>query len=463
MDEAPGTRIVPEPHFSSDLEPPADTLRIKPQGRGLVGKHPHSLGFFQQKGRKMTHLESRRLPGMGLIGSALVLLLAMSLLFAGGCTATTQASAEDGDGASEKAASTSKSDSSEDGDEEENEEEAVPVQVTQLSTGRMEQVLLYSANLEAENHVQVYAQAARLVRELLVEEGDTVEKGDVLLRLLDEEQRNNLAKARSQLDKSDREFQRLERLFDEELISEQKISDATYDLEQLRIAVSDAERELGYTQVKAPISGTVTSRLVKLGDQVSVNQHLFDIVDFDSMVALVYVPEKNLAQLAPGQVARVSSQALGERIYPGSIDRIAPVVDPKTGTLKVTVAVGRQAGLLPGLYVDVALVTAVHDQALLMPKRALVYDKDRVFVFRLSEERRVERLTLDPTLADRDNVKVEAPLQAGDQIVVAGQAGLKDGTLVSLPGDKEKLEEDPDALPDSQATAQVASADGTPS
>jgi membrane fusion protein (multidrug efflux system) len=411
----------------------------------------------------MTHLESRRLPGMGLIGSALVLLLAMSLLFAGGCTATTQASAEDGDGASEKAASTSKSDSSEDGDEEENEEEAVPVQVTQLSTGRMEQVLLYSANLEAENHVQVYAQAARLVRELLVEEGDTVEKGDVLLRLLDEEQRNNLAKARSQLDKSDREFQRLERLFDEELISEQKISDATYDLEQLRIAVSDAERELGYTQVKAPISGTITSRLVKLGDQVSVNQHLFDIVDFDSMVALVYVPEKNLAQLAPGQVARVSSQALGERVYPGSIDRIAPVVDPKTGTLKVTVAVGRQAGLLPGLYVDVALVTAVHDQALLMPKRALVYDKDRVFVFRLSEERRVERLTLDPTLADRDHVKVEAPLQPGDQIVVAGQAGLKDGTLVSLPGDKEKLEEDPDALPDSQATAQVASADGTPS
>jgi membrane fusion protein (multidrug efflux system) len=377
----------------------------------------------------MTHLESRRLPGMGLIGSALVLLLAMSLLFAGGCTATTQASAEDGDGASEKAASTSKSDSSEDGDEEENEEEAVPVQVTQLSTGRMEQVLLYSANLEAENHVQVYAQAARLVRELLVEEGDTVQKGDVLLRLLDEEQRNNLAKARSQLDKSDREFQRLERLFDEELISEQKISDATYDLEQLRIAVSDAERELGYTQVKAPISGTVTSRLVKLGDQVSVNQHLFDIVDFDSMVALVYVPEKNLAQLAPGQVARVSSQALGERVYPGSIDRIAPVVDPKTGTLKVTVAVGRQAGLLPGLYVDVALVTAVHDQALLMPKRALVYDKDRVFVFRLSEERRVERLTLDPTLADRDNVKVEAPLQAGDQIVVAGPAGTRPAPL----------------------------------
>jgi membrane fusion protein (multidrug efflux system) len=327
----------------------------------------------------------------------------------------------------------------------------------------MEQVLRYSANLEAENHVQVYSQAARLVRELLVEEGDNVQEGDVLVRLLDEEQRNNLAKARSQLDKSSREFQRFERLFKEELISEQKISDATYDLEQLRIAVSDAERELGYTQVKAPISGTITSRRVKLGDQVSLNQHLFDIVDFDSLVARVYVPEKSLALLAPGQLARVTSQALGENIFPGSIDRIAPVVDPRTGTLKVTVSVGRQAGLLPGLYVDVALVTAVHDQALLLPKRALVYDKDRVFVFRLGEDRRVERLTLDPTLANRDHVEVEAPLQTGDQVVVAGQAGLKDGTLVSLPGDAEQVEEDPEALPDSQATAQVASVGGTPS
>jgi membrane fusion protein (multidrug efflux system) len=409
----------------------------------------------------MTHRILKRLPGMGLFGSSLVILLALSLLVSGGCTASTQASADDGDNSSEKAASIDKDGT--DADDEADKEEAVPVEVTQLATGRMEQVLRYSANLEAESHVQVYSQAARLVRELLVEEGDNVKEGDVLLRLVDEEQRNNLAKARSQLDKSDREFQRLERLFKEELISEQKISEATYDLEQLRIAVSDAERELGYTQVKAPIAGTVTARLVKLGDQVSINQHLFDIVDFASMVARVYGPEKNLAQLKPGQMARITSQALGEHVFKGSIDRIAPVVDPKTGTLKVTVAVGSQTGLLPGLYVDVALVTAVHDQALLMPKRALVYDKDRVFVFRLGEDRRVERLALAPTLSDRNHVKVEAPLEPGDQVVVAGQAGLKDGTLVSLPGDADEIEEDSDALSDGQVAAQVASADGTPS
>jgi len=406
----------------------------------------------------MTHINRNNKTAMGLFGPLLLLLLLLSLPVISGCTASsTEASSSD-----DAVKTSSGGEDEADSGEEEDKEEAVPVEVTALGTGRMEEVLRYSANLEAEKHVQVYAQTARLVRELLVEEGDVVRRGDVLLLLDDEQQRNNLAKAKSQLAKSEREFQRLERLFGEELISEQKISDATYDLEQLRIAVAEAQREMTYTKVTAPISGTVTIRLVKLGDQVSINQHLFDIVDFDSMVARVYVPEKNLSQLRPGQVARISARALGGKTYTGSIDRIAPVVDPRTGTLKVTVAVGRQAGLLPGLYVDVALVTSVHDNALLMPKRALVYDKDRVFVFRLGEDRRVERLILDPTLSDRDHVEVGAPLSPGDEIVVAGQTGLKDGTLVSLPGDEEATEED-DNLTADQGAAQVAQVDGTPS
>ena len=62
------------------------------------------------------------------------------------------------------------------------------MEVAPLGRGPIEAVLRYSANLEAESEVQVYSQAARLVTELLVEEGDAVAKGQVLLRLQDEEQ-----------------------------------------------------------------------------------------------------------------------------------------------------------------------------------------------------------------------------------------------------------------------------------
>jgi membrane fusion protein (multidrug efflux system) len=333
-------------------------------------------------------------------------------------------------------------------------EEAVPVEVASLVRGPIESVLRSSANLEAENDVQVFSQASRLVRELLVEEGDQVARDQVLLRLQDEEQRNALTKVRSQLDKARREYDRQQRLFDQQLISEQAFTDATHELEQLEISLSDAQRELSYTEVRAPISGTITARVVMLGDQIQTGQHLFDIVDFDSIVARIYVPEKNLQALRPGQPARILAQAIEGREYDGVVKRIAPIVDARSGTVKVTVAVGRQPGLLPGMYVDVDLVTATHNQAVLVPKRALVYDDDEIFVYRLADDRRVERIHIEPMLADKRFVEPRGGLTAGDEVVIAGQAGLKDGARVSLPGD-EDADEETDAAAES-VVAQTA-------
>ena len=185
-------------------------------------------------------------------------------------------------------------------------------------------------------------------------------------------------------------------------------------------------------------------RMVNLGDQVSISQHLFDIVDFDSLVARIYVPEKNLALLQAGQPARLSAQALNAHAYTGTVERISPVVDPKSGTIKVTVAVGGQPGLRPGLYVDVDLVTAVHAKALRVPKRALIYDNDLIYVYKLGDDSRVQRVTVVPTLMDRDYVEPASGLAAGDQIVVAGQAGLKTGSLVSLPETQEASTSEPE-------------------
>jgi membrane fusion protein (multidrug efflux system) len=339
-----------------------------------------------------------------------------------------------------------------DDEDDEDEEEPVPVEVVSLEQGEIEAVLRFSSNLEAEDEVQVFSQAKRLIRELLVEEGDLVRRDEVLIRLQDEEQRSQLAKVKSQLDKAEREFERQKSLFDQELISQQMFTDAKFDYEQKQIAVADAERELGYTEVRAPIAGTVTQRLVKVGDQVQIGQHLFDIVDFDSIVARVFVPEKHLEQLRPGLQARVTTAATGGRSFNGEVDRVAPVVDPRSGTVKVTIALGAQEGLRPGLYADVDLVVATDDAALLVPKRALVYDADQMFVYRLGEERRVERVFIEPVLTDKDHIEPLEGLDSGDQVVVAGQAGLKDKALVSLPGDEE--EEDSDEADEFTETAQ---------
>ena len=319
-------------------------------------------------------------------------------------------------------------------------EEAAPVAALPLGRGAIESVLRYSTNLEAETEVEVYSEATRLVTQLLVEEGDYVRKGQILLRLQDEEQKSALARVDSQLQKARREYERQKRLYDQELIAEQVYTDATYELEQLQLARGDAERELSYTVVRAPISGMLTARLVSLGDHVQSNQHLFSIVDFDSIVARIYVPEKELSRLAVGQQARLMAQAQGEQVRHGAIERIAPVVDSRSGTVKVTLSVPRGAGLRPGMYVEVELVAETDPNALLVPKRALVYDEDQVYVFRVTDSETVERTLIEPLIEQRDWVKVDGALHDGERVVVAGQAGLRDGAKVRLLSLEEALD-----------------------
>jgi len=313
-------------------------------------------------------------------------------------------------------------------------DEAIPVAALPMFRGRIESVLRFSTNLEAESRVDVLSEAERHVTELLVEEGDTVRAGQTLLLLEDEAQRTALRRVESQLDRSRLEYERQKRLFEQDLISEQAYNQARYDTEQLELALEDAERELSYATVQAPISGVITERVVNVGDHVETHAKLFQIVDFDSIVARVFVPERQLSGLFVGQPARVLAQSLaGSR--EAAIERISPVVDPQSGTVKVTLGIPGNQGLLPGMYVEVDLVAAVEDDALLAPKRALVYDQEQVFVFRVAEGAegpRAERLLVSILIESEDVVQLAGDLAEGQRLIVAGQAGLKDGARVRL-------------------------------
>ncbi len=313
-------------------------------------------------------------------------------------------------------------------------DDAIPVAALPMFRGRIESVLRFSTNLEAENRVDVLAEAERHVTDLLVEEGDTVLVGQTMLLLEDEAQRTALKRVESQLERSRLEYERQKRLFEQDLISEQAYNQARYDMEQLELALEDAERELSYATVTAPISGVVTERLINVGDHVETHAKLFEIVDFDSIVARVFVPERQLAGLFVGQPARVLAQSLaGSR--GAAIERISPVVDPQSGTVKVTLGIPGNQGLLPGMYVEVDLVAAALEDTLLAPKRALVYDQEQVFVFRVAQGDdgpRAERLLVRILIESEDVVHLEGDLADGERLVVAGQAGLKDGARIRL-------------------------------
>ena len=312
---------------------------------------------------------------------------------------------------------------------------AVLVEVTEIALGPIERVLTTSSSLEAEQEVRVIARTANQVVELLVEEGDLAAKNQLLAQLEDDVQKSALLKAENQTAKAREEFKRQESLFQQNLISEQVFRDSRYDLRQLELSLEDAKRELGYTEIRAPIAGTIARRFLKLGDEVANGQHLFDIVDFDSIVARLYIPEKELGALKIGQEVRVAANAFPNQPFKAYVDRISPIVEAGSGMIKVTVDFKDVGSLRPGMSVNAGIVVETKSDAVLVPKKALTYDGDRQYVFRLKPGRQVERIQIDPGLEDAFMIEALSEIQPGDQIVIAGQTGLKDNARVRLPND----------------------------
>jgi membrane fusion protein, multidrug efflux system len=327
----------------------------------------------------------------------------------------------------------------------------IAVEVETVRLGPIESTLRTFATLEAEQEVKVLSRTGNRVVELLVEEGDEVAMDDLLVRLDDANQQVAVSRAENSLAKARQEFSRLEALYAQNLISEQVFTDGRFELRALELTLEDAQRDLAYTVIRAPIAGTVTRRLVKLGDLVGPNQHLFDLIDFKSLVARIYVPEKDLAQLAVDQKARVTATALAGQVFIGRIQRIAPVVESRSGTVKVTIGFHEPGPLRPGMYVDVELILDARADAVLLSKRALILDGDQTYAFRMSTNRRVERLLVHPRASDSFHVEPTTGFAEGDEVVVAGQTGLKNGALVRLPGD-----------PDPGATNQVGATAARP-
>ncbi len=327
---------------------------------------------------------------------------------------------------------------------------AIFVQLDALKMGPMEATLKSSSNFTAERQVEIMSRTANLVAKLNVEEGDQVKEAEVLAELENDIQIIQYDRAKNQYDRTFQEFQRQKRLYDQELVSEQAFSDIQFDLKQNEIAMKDAERELNYTRILTPIPGTVTQRMINVGEQVSMNMTLFEIIDFDSIVSIIYVPERNLPYLNVGQDARLEAPSLNGGKFDGYIQRISPVVDNRTGTIKVTLGLKpnpMNQSARPGLFLNVELILKTFDSVLRIPKRALVYEGDQMFVFIAEEkdgQQYAKREALEADLTDRDHVKpVDGSIfKEGMEIIVAGQTGLKDGAMIRLTPQEPEIDED---------------------
>jgi RND family efflux transporter MFP subunit len=309
----------------------------------------------------------------------------------------------------------------------------VPVIVEEVVRADMEAFLDGSSTLMAEDHVDVVSQATGVAVELFVEEGDRVREGQILVRLAYEELELAERAARSDLEKLRADYERAEALSKEELIAEEEYQGLRFDFEGAEIEWRQRKLDLEHTRILAPISGVITERLVNVGQLVQRNEAVFRLVDFDSLVAPVFIPEKYLASLRVGQRALVRPRGLGNDVFEGGIVRVSPIVDSQSGTVKVTVGLDRRTGLRPGMFANVQIVLDTHENTVVLSKKALVFEDELPHVFVVTEEK-AEKRRLELGYQDAQRVEVTAGVEPGESVVLVGQSALKEGSVVAVQG-----------------------------
>lgn len=333
-----------------------------------------------------------------------------------------------------------------------------------------------TGHVTAENQVEVLAKGTGHCVSVLVEEGDTVEKGQVLAELDKDEMEAQVRQSRVNASQQEAAYERADRGYEQGIISKAERDNALYSYEQAKATLEMQEVQLSFLTIRAPIDGVVTKRLLQEGMLVSSGMPLFNIVDPSSYILPIQVTERSLPRLRVGQQARVRIDSSGARDFLATVRRINPGVDPQSGTVKVILdfAPGDYPYLRESAFARYSLVMDTHEDALVVPKDAIIEENAQRYVMVVEpagapgpdsaeagpaggangaeaaaaggETRWIaSRVEVETGLEDSDYTEILAGIDDESLVITLGQQTVDSGDLVRV-GNMEAVLEARDAL-----------------
>ncbi|WP_333609327.1 efflux RND transporter periplasmic adaptor subunit [Arsukibacterium sp.] len=315
---------------------------------------------------------------------------------------------------------------------------AIPVEAAMARLGEISSSYHTNTTLAARAETDVISKTSGIVQQVLAEEGDYVKAGQLLAVLDNERQRLMLAREQAELSRLDSELKRMSEMHQRQLVSTDVYDKLRWQFDAVKAAVDLAELSVRETEIRAPIDGVVARRYVKTGQLISqmAPQSLFHLVANAELEAVVHIPEQQLAQAKAGQAA--SLIFAGMLPVQAQISRISPVVDAQSGTVRTTLIINNTQGQLrPGMFAQVELKFDVKTDAVLLPKRAIMLTDNQPSVFVVDAQGKVERKTVHTGYSSETSVEILSGIQAGEQVVIAGQGALKEQSLVNVVSTRE--------------------------
>lgn len=353
------------------------------------------------------------------------------------------------------------------------------VEVVKAGRGTFTLTVEETGYIKAANDREVQATLAAQVRELLVETGDKVMSGQVLIKLSSPELTAETESARSQLTQTETELQaaeisvqslrlelkqgendlvRKKTLLESGALAQAEYEQAELQVEKLRKSVSQQEASIngfnrqveslsvmlnsleekaGELQVISPISGTILDLPVKVGQVVTPGTLLAQVGSNSQLEVKTELLSDDLRRVKTGQTTHITAPVLGEQVLTGQVSKIYPRAYEKTSALgviqrrvPVIIALNQSANLQPGYEVRVSIETLRKEEVILLPRESIRLTEDGHYRVLLVDEGRIKERTIEIGEKNQQWVEVIKGIEAGETVVRDGSLELKEGSRV---------------------------------
>lgn len=310
--------------------------------------------------------------------------------------------------------------------------EPVSVITLTLKPRRLEDKINLPAVVEPYEDVWVKAEVSGQVVEVLVQEGEAVQEGQVLIQLDDRDYKARLSRIEANYQLAKLEYERTSALVRKKVMSPAELDKISAQLKDLEAQVREVQLGLSRTQIVSPLCCLLNETKANRGDFVGVGDPVARILQLDPVKVTVGVPESDVAAVFDLTEAEVIIEALNKRRVKGTKVFLSRMPRTLARLYDLELRVPNPDGkILPGMFVRVDLVKTVFRRALPVPLYAVITQADRSFVY-VEENGRAKRRDVELGILVGWEVQVASGLKPGERVIVVGHRFLDDDQPVKV-------------------------------
>jgi RND family efflux transporter MFP subunit len=326
--------------------------------------------------------------------------------------------------------------------------------VQAIHNGSISAGTVITGTIAPERRADLRAEVSAVILQVLKENGETVHRGDLLVRLDDTAIRDALTSAEAaqrasvqSLDQAERQYQRLKTLRASGMASAQQVDDAERtrnnaqsDKVGAESRVAQARQQLQRTEVRAPFDGVVSDRKASAGDTAAIGKELVKVIDPTSIRFEGFVSADKISTVKLGQTVSFRVNGYGQQDFTGQIKRIDAAADPVTRQVAVIVNFTDKAQpSVSGLYAEGRVETS-SSAALILPASALISNGDHTYAWQIKDNvLKKKEIVLGQRDPRHGDYPIVSGLVDGDTVVRNPQSSLKDGAKVQMLGSNNTL------------------------